>query len=270
MELPNALDHIAALEPLRLHAGRAGLFLDLDGTLCPIVDIPEAVEMPGATRQAVTALSRLWGSVVIISGRAASALVRIVGLSGITYVGNHGLEVIEGEERRILLPEDVTARMRSLGEALRSTIRCEGTFVELKELSHAIHYRRAPDPREARDCILRELDGVDLSGTRMTEGKLLVQLRPAHPLDKGTALELLVKEKGLQWVLCAGDDTTDLDAFRSVTSLRRAGKADGYNIVVRHPDTPESLLKAADFAVEGVGEMQLLLEWLADGPGSGV
>lgn len=264
MKIPRALGQLPQLEPLRNHAREAGLFLDLDGTLSPIIDVPEAVEVPRATREAVASLRRTWGDVVIISGRAASALVRILDLPDLTYVGNHGLEIIEQGERRILLPEDVVARMRSLGESLRSAIRCEGTFVELKELSHAIHYRRAPDPVAARECILRELKQVDLSGTRMTEGKMLLQLRPAIPLDKGSALELLVGERGLRWVLYAGDDTTDLDAFRSVASLRKEGRIQGYNVVVRHADTPEALLQQADLAVDGVEEMQRLLVWLAE------
>lgn len=221
--------------------------------------------MPKATREAVARLASLYRAVVIISGRAASALVRIVGLPDLLYVGNHGLEVIEGEARKILLPEDVTARMRSLGEALRSAVRCEGTFVELKELSHAIHYRRAPDSEAARACILEELERLDLAGVRRTEGKMLVQLRPDHPLDKGTALELLVRERDVRWVLCAGDDTTDLDAFRAVAALREAGTIEGIKVVVRHEDTPEALLLDADYAVEGVEEMQRLLGWFGEG-----
>ncbi|MCJ2520001.1 MAG: trehalose-phosphatase [Candidatus Thermoplasmatota archaeon] len=258
---PNALDNLEHLQPLKDERDETGIFLDLDGTLCQIVDAPDAVEMPSLTRRYLEALSAKHKIVVIISGRAASTLLRIVNIPSIIYVGNHGLEIIEGGKRRILLPEGVAARMRSLGETLRSSIDCEGILLELKELSHAIHYRRAANPVKARECILRELDEIDLAGVRMTEGKLLVQLRPEYPLDKGKALELLVKERGIRRILYAGDDTTDLDAFRSVAELVKGGSLRGYRIAVRHPDSPARLLQLADYSVEGVEEMQQLLEW---------
>ncbi len=241
----------------------AGIFLDLDGTLTPIVDTPEAVEMSSLTRGYLEGLSSMYREVVVISGRAASALVRIVGLPSVTYVGNHGLEVIERGERRILLPEKVALRMMSLGEALKDSISCEGALLELKELSHAIHYRRAPDPAAAKECILRELQEIDLQGVRLTEGKMLIQLRPDFPLDKGKALELLVRERGIQWILYAGDDTTDLDAFRSIAELVREGTVRGYKISVLHPDAPAELRRMGDYYVKGVEGVHRLLGWMA-------
>jgi trehalose 6-phosphate phosphatase len=242
---------------------RAGIFLDLDGTLCPLVDIPEEVRMPPATRELLKVLAARYRSVVIISGRAALFLEQLVGIPSVIYVGNHGLEVVEAGRRRILLPEEIAERMRLLERQLTSSINCEGALLELKELSHAIHYRRAPEPERARECILRELERLDLKGVRITEGKMLVQLRPSYPLDKGKALEMLVDEKGLDRVLYAGDDTTDIDAFEAIGRLVESGRISGCRIAVRHSDTPTGLVEMADYCVEVVEEMQQLLEWLA-------
>ncbi len=135
--------------------------------------------------------------------------------------------------------------------------------MELKELSHAIHYRRAPDPKKIRDVLLDDLRKLNLEGTRITEGKMLIQIRPDYPLDKGTAVLRIVGERSIRRVLYAGDDTTDLDAFRAVSEERGRGNVVGSLVVVMHPDTPRDLLRMADFTVDSVEAMQNLLEWLA-------
>ncbi len=152
--------------------------------------------------------------------------------------------------------------MRAMGEELKARVHCEGALLELKELSHAIHYRRATDLEKARDCIMESLAKMDLSGARITEGKMLVQLRPDYPLDKGRALEAIVAQEEIRQVLYAGDDTTDLDAFRSIETARRKGVIAGHTICVRHLDTPDELLSTADLTVEGPEGMQHLLGWL--------
>lgn len=260
---PSVLENLAALKPLKEKRTRVGIFLDLDGTLCPLVDLPERVRLPRGTRSLLETLAERYRSVVIISGRAASFLERLVGIPSVTYVGNHGLEVIEEGKRRVLLPEDLVRRMRRLEDELRSSINCEGALLELKELSHAIHYRRVRDSARTRECILRELEKLDLEGVRLTEGKLLIQLRPVYPLDKGKAVEMIVEERRLGLVLYAGDDTTDVDAFRSLRDLQARGSVKAFMIAVLHPDAPADLLNMAEFGVDGVEGMRSLLEWLA-------
>ena len=48
----------------------------------------------------------------------------------------------------------------------------------------------------------------------------MLEVRPPVDADKGTAVRHLVREAGVARALFAGDDTTDLDAFRG---LREAG-----------------------------------------------
>ncbi len=252
------------LRNLKAHPEATGLFLDLDGTLAELVDVPEAVRLPGQTRVHLRSLSDRYRSVVIISGRAASAVRDIVGLPSLTYVGNHGLEVIESGEHRIRLPESDAARMRAMEDVLRRSVQLDGVLLELKELSHAIHYRGAPDRKMARVRILAALESLALEGIQIREGKFLVQIRPDVPLDKGTAVERLVRERGITKVLYAGDDTTDIDAFRIIGTLRRDGVIEGYRIAVVTPDTPEGLLSVSDLRAEGVQDIQELLGWLAE------
>lgn len=236
--------------------------MDFDGTLSHIVDSPAKARLPETNRRHLENLAGKYGAVVVISGRAASALERIVGVPSVTYVGNHGLEVLEAGRRRVLLPEELARKMRSLEGVLSSAITGEGVLLELKELSHAIHYRGSPDPEKAREAILGALRELDLRGTRITEGKMLVQVRPRHPLDKGGALEILAREKGVKRLLYVGDDTTDLDAFRSISKLVREGVLEGAKVAVYHADTPIELFDAGDFSVDGVEGVEELLSWL--------
>ncbi len=83
------------------------LLLDYDGTLTPIVARPEQAVCPPGVK---SLLEKLRGSprvlVAIISGRALEDLKEKVGVSGITYVGNHGLEMENpaGVHRKKLSP----------------------------------------------------------------------------------------------------------------------------------------------------------------------
>lgn len=259
----DALENLDALRYLKERPQETGVFLDLDGTLCPLVDDPLRVQMFPGAKGVLETLHDGYGSLVIISGRSVAALKRIVGMPALTYVGNHGLEMSDGGSMRVLLPEDIAQRMRDLAEVLESSIKCEGTLLELKELSHAIHYRGALDLEEARQCILEGLRKLNLAGTRITEGKMLVQVRPDYPLDKGTAVVMITRERGLRNVIYAGDDTTDVDAFRAIGEERRKGDLAGTLVGVRHPDAPTDLLEEADLVVEGVEGMQQLLNWMA-------
>ncbi len=249
---------------LKSHPEETGIFLDLDGTLAELVDIPESVRLPAQTRVYLRSLSDRYLSVVVISGRAASAVRDIVGLPSLTYIGNHGLEIIESGEHRIWLSESDASRMHAMEDVLRRSVQLDGVLLELKELSHAIHYRRAPNPDIARARILAALEGLALEGVQIREGKFLVQIRPDVPLDKGTAVERLVRERGITKVLYAGDDTTDIDAFRAIGTLVNVGVIEGYRVAVVTPDTPEGLLSVSDLRAEGVQDIQDVLGWLAE------
>ncbi|MCJ2532284.1 MAG: hypothetical protein LN413_08325, partial [Candidatus Thermoplasmatota archaeon] len=132
------LDSREDLRDLKAHPEETGLFLDLDGTLAELVDLPEAVDLPARTREHLASLGDRYRAVVIISGRTAAAIRGIVALPHLTYVGNHGLEVIESDQRKVWLPPPDASRMRLMEEVLRLSIRLPGVALELKELSHAI------------------------------------------------------------------------------------------------------------------------------------
>src|SRR5205085_6274271 len=70
------------------------LFLDFDGTLSPIVDIPEKATLPDETRDILIRLNRRPRfNLALISGRSLADVEQRVGLPDLIYAGNHGLEI---------------------------------------------------------------------------------------------------------------------------------------------------------------------------------
>lgn len=70
------------------------LLLDFDGTLAPIVPHPDMAKMSNETETALNSIAantKIFTA--IISGRAVESAKERVGLKGIIYAGNHGLEI---------------------------------------------------------------------------------------------------------------------------------------------------------------------------------
>src|SRR5690349_19447228 len=71
----------------------AGIFLDVDGVLAPIVPRPENARAPDDIRAELRRLAARYALVACVSGRAGDDARSIVGVPELTYVGNHGLEL---------------------------------------------------------------------------------------------------------------------------------------------------------------------------------
>jgi trehalose 6-phosphate phosphatase len=75
--------------------------------------------------------------------------------------------------------------------------------------------------------------------------------------DKGTAVRRLLGEHGLTRALYAGDDTTDLDAFRGLDGLEL-----GIRVAVASAEAPPDLVRLADVVVASPEELLGLLREL--------
>ena len=224
-------DARALLARLAEEPARAAILLDVDGTLAPIVVRPELAAVPEETRTELRRLVGRYGLVAFVSGRTGADAWRLVGVDGAAYVGVHGLE---------LAPEAAAWR-----EALREFAAVEWRWRrEDKGLSVAFHYREAEDEQAAR----RELEAIaeraEALGLRARWGRKVLELRPPVDADKGTAVRALLAEHSLERALYAGDDTTDLDAFRGLDGLELA-----IRVAVASHEGPVELRKAADLVV---------------------
>ena len=221
------------LEPLRGRPQATAVVCDIDGTLAPIVARPEdaAVPVRAARGPAPAGGAVRAGRVPVRPARAAVAR-EIVGIQELIYIGNHGLEVLEpgaDEARPDPRLESAPERVRAFAEgASRGELRALGVRLEDKDAIWAFHYRGAPDEDAARAALEDVGRAAESEGLLPHWGRLVLEIRPPVAADKGTAITDLVEGAGLTQALFAGDDTTDLDAFRSAArSARERAPRDG-------------------------------------------
>ena len=235
------------LVQFRSEPGKAAVLLDVDGTLSPIVERPEDATVPDETRDEVRRLADRYALVACISGRPAAVARAMVGVDGIEYVGVHGLESHPG------VPEYAPQFERLVVAAgwPWQVERKAGVTV-------AFHYREVEDDagEEAVERVVRSAEELGLAVQR---GRKVVEVKPPIDADKGTAVRALLAERGLDRALYAGDDTTDLDAFRG---LDEAGLDVAVKVAVASPEMNPRLLTEADLVVDGPGELLYLLRTL--------
>lgn len=231
------------------------LGLDFDGTLAAIGADPEETEIHPDSRAAVEQLADHPNvSVTVISGRELSDVVERVGIDGIDYAGNHGLEMrIDGEME--VHPDAVAAR--SAIDKLCADIRAEldhvpGCFVEEKGVTASVHFRQTPEEHvEEVIATVEALSEASDEEIHVVAGKQIREIRPDVDWDKGRVVSRLDERAPEGWqTMYVGDDTTDEDAFRAV-------QPSGVGILVGDRETD------ADYRVEGHEQVPSLLEWLA-------
>jgi trehalose 6-phosphate phosphatase len=229
-----------ALTRLREDPAGAAVLLDVDGTLAPIVARPELAEVPAETRSELRRLVDRYGLVACVSGRTGDEAARLVGVEGVVYAGVHGLELAPEAER--------------WREALRPFAGIDWPWLEDKGLTVALHWREAEDVGDARAELASVAERAEAAGLEARWGRKVLELRPPVEADKGTAVRTLLQERGLRRALYAGDDTTDLDAFRGLDGLEVAVR-----VAVASAEAPPGLRESADLVV---GSPQELLELL--------
>jgi len=247
-----------AHEALARDLGAAGLILDFDGTLSPIIDDPEASVLPEPARAALAALAPRLALLAVISGRPAEFLARQVTVPGVRLLGSYGIEQVTGGETRLdpaarawLDPvREATAMLSPLEDA------APGIRVERKPISVAVHWRQAAD-HAAAAALVRDQTAraAAATGLRPEPGKLVCELRPPVDLDKGTAVRALLAAQPLTAVAYAGDDLGDIPAFRAVRD------AAGYALLVDHGTETDPQLR--DLADETFPGTDAFASWLS-------
>ncbi len=203
------------------------LFSDYDGTLSEITpDIANAQPLPGVHQLIERLASRPDRfRVVLMSGRQTEKLARLLGVShGITFVGNHGLEIMEagGSSRMAVDPALFMPELDAVRAWLRENVPSGAGFViEDKQFSVALHYRLAdPDLALTLRLRLREFVRAFTPALALGEGKMVIEALPRQA-NKGAAVRALMREAGKERLaVYFGDDTTDEDAF---LALRQSG-----------------------------------------------
>jgi trehalose-phosphatase len=259
----------ALLEPLRAESRRAAILTDVDGTLAPIAMRPELARTPPAAREALRSLSERYGLVACISGRRAAEARDLVGVEEIAYAGNHGLELLApGAAAARVDPRlaghegDAAAFLDALDPAVLAEA---GLRREEKGPIQALHWRGAPDEAGAEEAAARLGATAEDAGLRLHRGRKVLELRPPVEIGKGAAVSALLAGDGnLALAAYAGDDRTDLDAFRRLRELRDEERLEGCVCVgVASPEGPVEVVAEADVAVDGPEGWLRTLSWLA-------
>jgi len=233
----------ALLASLTESPGEAAILLDVDGTLAPIVARPELASVPEETRAELKRLVARYALVACISGRTGEDAARVVGVAGAVYVGVHGLELAPEAERW-------RGPLREFAESVDWP-------VEDKGLAIVFHYRQAEDEEAALAVLRGVAQRATALGLQAQFGRKVLEVRPPVAADKGTAVRTLLEQRGLRRALYAGDDTTDLDAFRGLDALDVAVR-----IAVASAEGPPALREAADLVVESPAQLVELLRRL--------
>jgi trehalose-phosphatase len=239
-----------------------GVFSDIDGTLSPIVPWPEDARISEKCRSALAGLIERGTRVALITGRSLEDARAMGEVEGAVYAASHGFELfIDGVvERPVALEPYVEAARRVLKEL--SDLSFEGLSVEDKGAMVALHYRNAPDQIQARSSILEAVSSAPSAAEfQVQENRKVIELRPSLPINKGSALDGLVRRLDLRSVLCLGDDRTDVDMFQAAKRWRAEGNSAGI-VAVNSPEVVPDLIEAADYTVEGVPGVEWLLEEL--------
>lgn len=215
------------------------LFLDVDGTLCPIASRPAEVAIDAGLRALLARLlDRLDGAVALVSGRPLHWLLTETAGLPLTLVGTHGLELRDSTGRVTTAPPR-PGLAPAIAAARHFAAVHLGVLVETKPLGVAIHYRLAAESGAAVAAFAEAL--ARRHDLPIQYGNMVVELK-GGAADKGEALGALLATPPFagRVPVYVGDDLTDEVAFAAA----RAGG--GFGILVGAPRDSAALYGLAD------------------------
>ncbi len=232
--------------------------LDYDGTLTPIVDEPAHALLPTHTRAAILALTRRDDvSVAIVSGRTYEDLQELVGVPGVIYAGNHGLE-ISGPGIGFIEPAARAAsrELHILAQNIAKKLHhIQGAYVEDKCLTLSVHHRRvASVDADEVFRLVHEIVNTQNDRFHVLSGNKVLEIRPQVRWNKGAAITWIKDQVGKPGTLVVyiGDDTTDEDAFRALGDAA---------VTIKVGDTAKT---AARFFLADPETVQHFLQWVIE------
>ncbi len=237
------------------------LLFDFDGTLSPMVASPDLAVLPTETKELLLE-ARLDDRYVvgIVSGRSLVDLRERVGLDGLIYAGNHGLE-LQGNGLDFLHPEasSLMEDMDRIYQELELVLGpYPGVFGENKGLSLSLHYRQTPLEivSQVEEGFHKVVAAAAESGlVKVTRGKQVLEVRPNVDWGKGNAInQIRSAHPEAQLTAFFGDDLTDEDGFAA------AQHSGGVTVLVGPPGQPTRAEYRLDSPQEVAETLKLLLQ----------
>jgi len=236
--------------------------LDVDGTLAPIVDDPDAARIPPDTARSLRTLADARGfRVALVTGRDARSLGRMAKLDGIYRAVEHGRRLLAPGEpnRKRALPADDKDRLAGFRDWAEEHAVPAGARLEDKDGAVAVHVRELTERAPARAKRVLEQAKAAAIAHRLhpRKGRNVLEAE-TDTGDKGSALRTIHRELRAKGVVYAGDDLTDGPAIRAAAELG------GLGLFVRSKERPRPP-RGATAALAGTEAVAAFLARLVPG-----
>ena len=259
--MPHLLNVWPEVSRLFSEANQVLLALDYDGTLSPIVDRPELALLPARTKESLIRLNRTEKYLVgVISSRGLEDVRARVGIDGLIYAGNGGLEIsgkgmVFVHPGALRLREPVNQAFRRLQQGLEHL---ERVTVEHKGLSLTVHYRLTPDGlvREVKEAVHAAVTPFVESGAlNLSAGKMAIEILPNVAWGKGDAIgEIRAAFPQFSLSVYFGDDLADEHGFAAVQA------AGGFGVFVGPAGVSTTALYRVDSPQEVAQTLHLMAQ----------
>jgi trehalose 6-phosphate phosphatase len=242
---------------------RLGIISDMDGTLSPIVDQPEAAQVTPRNQDLLKSLQTELPLVAIVSGRSVKDIQARINLANLVIIGNHGFEYkLDDKIEPLPAVAEYRPNLETCLHKLAKVVK-PGMQIEDKAATLSVHYRQTVDPAGIATELLPIMKRVAAEcNLALFEGRMVFEFRPKLQVNKGTALVHLIETFNLEAAIFMGDDTTDVDAMIAGRNLRQEGVCAVFSVGVAGEETPSSVLAEADCLAAGVAGVEDFLAWV--------
>lgn len=238
------------------------LFLDYDGTLAPFKEDPDRAFPHSDISPVLDKLRQKQNIIItIITGRTVEDVRKLINIPEINYAGLHGREIVisNGKKAESLIPDSIIndsqdAQLNRLQILLQNKYaEKDGYHLEDKNSVITLHH-----PREiSQEKLTAEIKHhINPEKFEIMSGRQIIEVRP-RGWHKGKAVCFLKKrylqdKKNHHLTIYIGDDTTDEDAFKTIT--------EGISIYVQNED---NLNTEADYFLKNPQEVTQFLDLLS-------